>query len=83
MLTRFTPPQHRNLMFSVKQAGVPLGGMIGGLALPPLIEAMGWRLAAVVVAFACIGVTLADLAVPVPHRSAAAKNACGANGRSA
>jgi MFS family permease len=58
VLTRFTPPQHRNLMFSVKQAGVPLGGMIGGLALPPLIEAMGWRLAAVGVAFACIGVTL-------------------------
>jgi MFS family permease len=58
VLTRFTPRQHRNLMFSVKQAGVPLGGMLGGLAIPPLIEAMGWRLAAVVVAFACIGVTL-------------------------
>ena len=44
-------------MFSIKQAGVPLGGMVGGLAIPPLIEAMGWRLAAVVVAAACIAVT--------------------------
>jgi len=58
VLQRFTPLQHRNLMFSVKQAGVPLGGMIGGLAIPPLIEAMGWRLAATVVAAVCIGVTL-------------------------
>ena len=58
VLTRFTPPRHRNLMFSVKQAGVPLGGMIGGLAIPPLIEAMGWRLAAVVVAAGCIAVTM-------------------------
>jgi MFS family permease len=58
VLTRFTPPQHRNLMFSVKQAGVPLGGMLGGLVIPPLIEAMGWRWAAVVVAAACIAVTM-------------------------
>jgi MFS family permease len=59
VLTRFTPLQHRNLMFSVKQAGVPIGGMIGGLVIPPLIEAMGWRWAAVVVAAGCIAVTLA------------------------
>jgi MFS family permease len=58
VLQRFTPAAHRNLMFSVKQAGVPLGGMLGGLAIPPLIEAMGWRLAAVVVAFACIATVL-------------------------
>ena len=58
VLTRFTPPGHRNLVFSIKQAGVPLGGVLGGLAIPPLIEAMGWRLAAVVVAAACIAVTL-------------------------
>jgi MFS family permease len=54
VLTRFTPPAHRNLVFSIKQAGVPLGGIIGGLAIPPLIEALGWRFAAVVVALGCI-----------------------------
>jgi MFS family permease len=58
VLTRFTPAAHRNLVFSIKQAGVPLGGIIGGLAIPPLIEAMGWRLAAVVVALACFAAIL-------------------------
>jgi len=58
VLTRLTPPAHRNLVFSIKQAGVPLGGVLGGLIIPPLIEAMGWRLAAAVIAAACIAVTL-------------------------
>ena len=49
-LTRLTPREHRNIVFSVKQAGVPLGGIIGGLAIPPLVDALGWRYAAVVVA---------------------------------
>ena len=71
VLTRLTPPAHRNLVFSIKQAGVPLGGVLGGLAIPPLIEAMGWRLAAVVVGSRLHGRDLAHLAVPGPHRSAA------------
>jgi MFS family permease len=58
VLQRFTPAAHRNLVFSIKQAGVPLGGVVGGLAIPPLVEAMGWRLAAVVVAVACILATV-------------------------
>jgi MFS family permease len=58
VLTRLTPPAHRNLVFSIKQAGVPLGGVLGGLAIPPLIEAMGWRLAAVAVAAVCLIATL-------------------------
>lgn len=58
VLTRLTPREHRNLVFSIKQAGVPLGGMLGGLAIPPLIEAMGWRLGAVVVAGVCLAATL-------------------------
>lgn len=53
VLQRFTPKAHRNLVFSIKQAGVPLGGIIGGLAIPPLIEAVGWRAAAVVLAVGC------------------------------
>ena len=61
VLTRHTPAAHRNLMFSVKQAGVPLGGVLGGLAIPPLIEAMGWRLAAAVVCVFCIAAVLLTL----------------------
>jgi MFS family permease len=66
VLQRFTPRAHRNLVFSIKQAGVPLGGVLGGLLLPPLIETMGWRLAAVVVAAVCIAVIL--LTWPFQHR---------------
>src|SRR5882724_4914327 len=58
VLTRFTPREHRNLVFSVKQAGVPLGGIIGGVAIPPLIDALGWRYASVVIAAACVTVIL-------------------------
>jgi MFS family permease len=58
VLQRFTPRAHRNLVFSIKQAGVPLGGALGGVLIPPLIEAMGWRLAAVVIAAICIVVIL-------------------------
>ena len=58
VLIRFIPKAHRNLVFSIKQAGVPLGGILGGLLIPPLIESMGWRYAAVIVAVASIAVVL-------------------------
>src|SRR5262245_34195382 len=65
VLTRLTPKEHRNIVFSVKQAGVPLGGIIGGLAIPPLIDALGWRYASVVVA----GVCIAAIMVTWPFRA--------------
>jgi sugar phosphate permease len=34
LLMRAAPPARRALAFSVKQAGVPLGGLVAGLALP-------------------------------------------------
>jgi len=43
VLQRFSPPSKRNLIFSIKQAGVPLGGIIAGLLIPPLILLSGWR----------------------------------------
>src|SRR5262245_15412912 len=54
VLQRYTPDARRNLVFSIKQAGVPLGGVIAGLALPPLIEAFGWRTALVIAAAGAI-----------------------------
>jgi MFS family permease len=59
VLTRYTPREHRNLVFSIKQAGVPLGGIVGGVAIPPLIDALGWRFASVVIAAVCIVAVLA------------------------
>lgn len=46
LLARMTPPTRRNLVFSIKQMGVPLGGMLAGLALPGLALVLGWRGAA-------------------------------------
>jgi len=36
LLQRVAPKRHRTLIFSIKQAGVPLGGILAGLMLPPL-----------------------------------------------
>ncbi len=45
LLFRFTPPRRRNLVFALKQTGVPLGAMLAALALPPLAERNGWAIA--------------------------------------
>src|SRR3546814_20999467 len=49
VLQRYSPPGKRNLIFSIKQAGVPLGGVIAGLAIPAMVISVGWRAAL----FAC------------------------------
>jgi len=45
VLQRFSPPGKRNLVFSIKQAGVPLGGVIAGLLIPVMVACAGWRTA--------------------------------------
>ena len=57
VLQRHAPAAHRNLVFSVKQAGVPLGGVIAGLALPAL-AAVDLRLALVGAALAVAATAL-------------------------
>lgn len=64
MLAKNTPPQHRNIIFSLKQTGVPLGGMVAGVAVPPLVLWLGWQGATVVVA----GAALLVLAMVQPWR---------------
>lgn len=44
VLHRLAPAKHRGMIFSIKQAGVPAGGIVAGLALPPVAEAYGWRM---------------------------------------
>lgn len=41
ILNRTAPPRHRSLIFSIKQAGVPLGGALAGLVVAPLVLAHG------------------------------------------
>ncbi|MGE5504725.1 MAG: MFS transporter, partial [Actinomycetota bacterium] len=57
LLVRATRPGNRNLVFSIKQTGVPLGGTLAGVVAPPLTQSFGWPWAMAVVAVA--GITLA------------------------
>lgn len=45
LLVPRTPPRVLNLVLSIRQIGVPLGGVLAGLAMPPLTLAYGWRTA--------------------------------------
>ncbi|MGH8634422.1 MAG: MFS transporter [Burkholderiales bacterium] len=43
LLVNHTSPDRRNLLFSIKQTGVPLGGVIVAVAAPLLAVTVGWR----------------------------------------
>ena len=53
LLARTTPQHRLSLVFSVKQTGVPLGGVLAGGLLPGLQLAFGWQWALATVAVAC------------------------------
>ncbi len=50
MLVTYTPPQRRNIMFSIKQTGVPVGGVITSLTAPAIAVHYGfhWSLVMIV-----------------------------------
>lgn len=48
LLLRFTPPARRNLIFSIKQAGVPLGGIGAALITPAVAVHFSWQWALIV-----------------------------------
>jgi MFS family permease len=52
-----------NLIFSIRQAGAPLGVLLTGLLLPPIVVAFGWRAALVLLAVAAAALALATLPV--------------------
>ncbi|WP_019643616.1 MFS transporter [Novispirillum itersonii] len=63
MLARTTPPERRGLIFSIKQTGVPLGGVLAGTAVPWLVLSLGWQAAAGVIGAAAV--VLAVLVQPL------------------
>jgi MFS family permease len=76
ILGAITPRSQRNLVFSIKQAGVPLGGVIASLAIPWLQSVIGWRPALTLLGMFQIGIILllahdhaGERHVPAPHRS--------------
>ncbi|MDB5744939.1 MAG: major facilitator superfamily 1 [Polaromonas sp.] len=66
LLIRNTPVHRLSLMFSLKQTGVPLGGMLAGAFAPALVLAVGWRGGLLCIAATCLG--CAALAQPLRQR---------------
>ena len=63
VLAKTTPAHRMSLVFSIKQTGVPAGVALGGLLLPGLALAFGWRATFVGVAIA--GLLVAASAQPI------------------
>jgi MFS family permease len=63
ILAATAPARHRTLIFSVKQAGAPVGGALAALILAPVAAGWGWE-AALVLAI-CIGLAAATIINPV------------------
>jgi len=45
LLVRFAPPARRNLVFSIQQTSVPLGGALAAIGGPLVAVTFGWRVA--------------------------------------
>lgn len=43
LLSRTRSGKHMNLIFSIKQCGVPVGGILAGLLIPPITLALNWQ----------------------------------------
>jgi len=65
LLVPRTPPGAMNLVLSLRQIGVPLGGVLAGLAMVPLTLALGWREALLWLA---VPVALLLALVQIPRR---------------
>ena len=59
LLVKTTPPERMSLVFSIKQTGVPVGGMLAGLLVPSMEVLMGWQAAFGMVAIFCVVCALA------------------------
>jgi MFS family permease len=54
ILVRAAPPSRVALVFSIKQTGVPAGGVLAGALVPALALAWGWQAAALAIGTACL-----------------------------
>ena len=66
ILVRSAPPDMFSLIFSLKQTGVPAGGVLAGALVPALVLTVGWQWAAVAIGASCL--VLAALIAPVRAR---------------
>jgi MFS family permease len=63
MLIGHTPDRLRNLLMSIRQTGVPLGGAFAGFVVPWIVLAAGWRAALIAMGALCALLALALQAV--------------------
>jgi MFS family permease len=61
ILARRTPPQIMSLVFSIKQTGVPIGGIAAGAAVPTMLLEFGWPATLAVLGAVCVAAALACL----------------------
>ncbi|MDP4622239.1 MAG: MFS transporter [Hydrogenophaga sp.] len=54
LLARTTPAHQMSLVFSIKQTGVPLGSMLAGAIVPPLLLVSSWQASLMAVALVCV-----------------------------
>ncbi len=66
LLVPRTPPRMMNFVISLRQIGVPLGGVLGALLLPPVALALGWQNAMLA---QVVPVILLIVLLEVPRRS--------------
>jgi len=58
ILIRFTPAHRRNMVFSLKQSGVPLGGVLTAMIMPAITVTAGWQWALWIDATAALAMAL-------------------------
>lgn len=54
LIARHTPERRRALLFSIRQTGVPMGGVLTGLLMPWLLVRIGWQASLLAVAAASL-----------------------------
>lgn len=58
ILIRFTPTHRRNIVFSLKQSGVPLGGVLTATIMPAITVTVGWQWTLWIDAFAALSMAV-------------------------
>jgi MFS family permease len=76
LLVTYTPPQRRNIMFSIKQTGVPVGGVITSLTAPAIAVHFGFHWSLLM-----IGALIAALLIYIQGHRSRWDNDRGAAGR--
>jgi len=78
LMMRFSPPARRNLVFSIQQTSVPLGGVIAALASPAIAVNFGWRWAFI---YAVVMLGMAIALLQLGRTSGRSAHATGRRGR--